>query len=92
MAKKTLTGTVISHKMDKTVVVAVESLRQHPLYKKVVRRTTKYKAHNENKTCQEGDVVKIIETHPLSKTKRWRVVEIISGKGAEVQAAKTGET
>ena len=91
MAKKTLTGTVISNKMDKTVVVAVESRRQHPLYKKVLRRITKYYAHNEGNMCQEGDVVKIVETHPLSKTKRWRVVEIVSGKGAEVQAAKTGE-
>ena len=92
MAKKTLTGTVISNRMDKTVVVAVEFLSRHPLYKKVLRRITKYYAHDEKNICQEGDVVKIIETRPLSKTKRWRVVEIISGKGKEIQAAKTGET
>jgi small subunit ribosomal protein S17 len=78
--RKTRTGTVISDKMDKTVVVLVESLRRHPLYKKVVRHTSKFKAHDEANACKVGDVVKIIETRPLSKEKRWRVAEIISRK------------
>jgi small subunit ribosomal protein S17 len=78
--RKTRTGTVISDKMDKTVVVLVESLRRHPLYKKVVRHTSKFKAHDETNACKVGDVVKIIETRPLSKEKRWRVAEVISRK------------
>jgi small subunit ribosomal protein S17 len=78
--RKTRTGTVISDKMDKTVVVSVESLRRHPLYKKVVRHTAKFKAHDETNACKVGDVVKIIETRPLSKEKCWRVAEIISRK------------
>jgi small subunit ribosomal protein S17 len=78
--RKTRTGTVISDKMDKTVVVLVESLRRHPLYKKVVRHTSKFKAHDEANACKVGDVVKIVETRPLSKDKRWRVVEVISKK------------
>jgi small subunit ribosomal protein S17 len=78
--RKTRTGTVISDKMDKTVVVLVESLGRHPLYKKVVRHTSKFKAHDEANACKVGDVVKIIETRPLSKDKRWRVVEVISRK------------
>jgi small subunit ribosomal protein S17 len=78
--QKTRTGTVISDKMDKTVVVLVESLRRHPLYKKVVRHTSKFKAHDETNTCKVGDVVKIIETRPLSKEKCWRVAEVISRK------------
>ena len=78
--RKTRTGTVISDKMDKTVVVLVESLRRHPLYKKVVRHTSKFKAHDEANACKVGDVVKIIETRPLSKEKCWRVVEVISRK------------
>jgi len=76
--RKVRTGTVISDKMDKTVVVLSESLRRHPLYKKVVRHTSKFKAHDETNACKIGDVVKIIETRPLSKDKRWRVVEILS--------------
>ncbi|HEY8393095.1 MAG TPA: 30S ribosomal protein S17 [Capillibacterium sp.] len=75
--RKTRVGRVISDKMDKTVVVAVERLEQHPLYKKTVRRTTKFKAHDENNQCRIGDEVRIMETRPLSKEKRWRVVEII---------------
>lgn len=87
--RKTRTGTVISDKMDKTVVVLVESLRRHPLYKKVVRRTSKFKAHDEANACKVGDVVKIIETRPLSKEKRWRVAEIISRKEVvEVEPAE----
>lgn len=78
--RKIRTGTVISDKMDKTVVVLVESLRRHPLYKKVVRHTSKFKAHDEANACKVGDVVKIIETRPLSKEKHWRVVEVISRK------------
>jgi len=78
--RKTRTGTVISDKMDKTVVVLVESLRRHPLYKKVVRHTSKFKAHDEANACKVGDVVKIIETRPLSKEKCWRVAEVISRK------------
>jgi small subunit ribosomal protein S17 len=76
--RKIRTGKVISDKMDKTVVVSVESLRRHPFYKKVVRHISKFKAHDEANACKVGDVVKIIETRPLSKDKRWRVVEIIS--------------
>ncbi|GAV23831.1 30S ribosomal protein S17 [Carboxydothermus pertinax] len=76
-AKKTKIGRVVSDKMDKTVVVAVEELVRHPLYKKTIRRTKKFKAHDENNLCRTGDIVKIAETRPLSKEKRWRVVEIV---------------
>ena len=83
---KTMTGRVVSSKMDKTVVVRVETLRRHPLYKKTIRKTTNFKAHDENNECGLGDVVRILETRPLSKDKRWRVVEIKSkGEVAEVQ-------
>jgi len=75
VAKKIYTGKIISNKMDKTVVVAVTRLFQHPVYKKTVRRVTKFKAHDENNKCQIGDIVKIIETRPLSKDKRWLVME-----------------
>ena len=75
---KTVTGRVVGDKMDKTVVIAVESLKSHPLYKKAVRRRVKVKAHDENNVCHVGDIVKIGETRPLSKTKRWRVMEVIS--------------
>jgi small subunit ribosomal protein S17 len=78
--RKIRTGTVVSDKMDKTVVVLVESLVRHPLYKKVVRRISKFKAHDETNGCKVGDVVRIVETRPLSKDKCWRVVEIISRK------------
>jgi len=88
--RKARTGTVISDKMDKSVVVVVESLRRHPLYKKVVRHTSKFKAHDENNACKVGDVVKIIETRPLSKDKRWRVAEIISRR--ETVEVDSGET
>ena len=76
--RKTRTGKVISNKMDKTIVVAVEDNVKHPLYNKIVKRTYKLKAHNENNECLIGDVVKVMETRPLSKDKRWRLVEIIS--------------
>ena len=75
---KTRIGRVVSDKMDKTVVVEVESRYSHPLYKKILRRTSKYKAHNENNEAKAGYTVRIIETRPLSKEKRWRVAEIIS--------------
>lgn len=75
MAKKIYTGKIISNKMDKTVVVGVTRLFQHPVYKKTVKRVTKFKAHDENNKCQIGDIVKIIETRPLSKDKRWLVIE-----------------
>ena len=75
---KTFVGHVVSDKMDKTVVVAVESYRAHPLYRKTIKRQVKLKAHDENNACHAGDVVRIAESRPLSKTKRWRVVEIIS--------------
>ncbi|HHY38808.1 MAG TPA: 30S ribosomal protein S17 [Clostridia bacterium] len=75
--RKTRVGVVVSSKMDKTVVVAVERVAMHPLYHKRIKRTSKFKAHDENNSCREGDRVKIVETRPLSKEKRWRVVEII---------------
>ena len=75
---KTRVGRVVSNKMDKTVVVAVETLKHHPLYKKTIRRQVKYMAHDENNECQPGNMVRIVETRPLSRHKRWRVAEIIS--------------
>ena len=75
--RKTRIGQVVSDKMDKTIVVAIEDSVQHPLYKKTMKRTYKLKAHDENNTCGIGDKVKVMETRPLSKDKRWRVVEII---------------
>ena len=75
--RKTRVGKVVSDKMDKTIVVAIEDNVKHPLYKKIVRRTYKLKAHDENNECNIGDRVKVMETRPLSKDKRWRLVEII---------------
>ena len=75
--RKTRVGKVISDKMDKTVVVAVETSYKHKLYGKIMRRTFKLKAHDENNECGIGDTVKVMETRPLSKDKRWRVVEIV---------------
>ena len=75
--RKTRTGIVVSDKMDKTVVVEVRTKVRHPLYGKMVNKTTKFKAHDENNDCGVGDTVRIMETRPLSKDKRWRVVEII---------------
>ena len=84
--RKTRFGRVVSDKMDKTVVVAVETLRRHPFYKKTIRRTVKYKAHDANNECGLGDMVRIIETRSLSRDKRWRVAEIITkGEVVEVQ-------
>ncbi len=75
--RKTRVGYVVSDKMDKTVVVAINERVKHPLYKKTMKRTIKFKAHDENNSCGVGDKVLIMETRPLSKDKRWRVVEII---------------
>ncbi len=75
--RKTRTGKVISNKMDKTIVVAIEDHVRHPLYGKIVKRTYKLKAHDEENTCGIGDTVRVMETRPLSKDKRWRLVEII---------------
>jgi len=76
-SRKTRVGKVVSDKMDKTIVVAVEDRVAHPLYKKIIKRTYKLKAHDENNECGIGDRVKVMETRPLSKDKRWRLVEII---------------
>ena len=75
--RKTRVGKVVSDKMDKTIVVAIEDNVKHPLYKKIVKRTYKLKAHDENNECNIADRVKVMETRPLSKDKRWRLVEII---------------
>jgi small subunit ribosomal protein S17 len=78
--RKVREGLVVSDKMDKTVVVAIETKKVHPLYKKAVKVTKKYKVHDENNACKIGDKVKIVETRPLSKEKSWRVTEIMSKK------------
>ena len=75
--RKTRTGKVVSNKMDKTIVVAVENHVRHPLYNKIVKRTYKLKAHDENNEFNIGDTVKVMETRPLSKDKRWRLVEVV---------------
>ncbi len=75
--RKVEVGKVISDKMDKTIVVAIEDSVKHPLYKKIIKRTVKLKAHDENNECAIGDRVRVMETRPLSKEKRWRLVEII---------------
>ena len=75
--ERTLTGRVASSKMDKTITVVIERLVKHPIYGKYIRRSTKLHAHDEHNECREGDTVRVMETRPLSKDKRWRVVEII---------------
>ena len=75
--RKTRFGVVLSHKMDKTIVVAVHHTEQHPLYKKIMKRTVKFKAHDEKNECGVGDRVEIMETRPISADKRWRLVQII---------------
>ncbi len=75
--RKTRTGKVVSNKMQKTIVVAVEDHVKHPLYNKIVKKTYKLKAHDENNECNIGDTVKVMETRPLSKDKRWRLVEVV---------------
>ena len=77
--RKSMVGRVVSDKMDKTVVVVVERLRRHPLYKKVIRIRKKFKAHDADNACQIGDVVRIVESRPLSREKRWVVEEILKG-------------
>jgi small subunit ribosomal protein S17 len=84
--RKTRVGEVIGDKMAKTVIVAVDTPRKHPIYKKTIRRSVKYYAHDEKKQCKIGDTVRIEETRPLSRLKRWRVVEIIvKGEVAEIK-------
>ena len=75
--RKTRAGVVVSDKMDKTIVVAVKDNVRHPLYNKIIKKTYKLKAHDENNECKKGDTVKVMETRPLSKDKRWRLVEIM---------------
>ncbi|QVL52527.1 MAG: 30S ribosomal protein S17 [Cyanobium sp. M30B3] len=82
MATKERVGVVVSDKMDKTVVVAVENRFPHPIYKKTVSRTKRYKAHDETNNCKVGDQVRITETRPLSRTKRWTVAEVINTSAA----------
>jgi len=84
--RKTRFGRVISDKMNKTITVSVETPRHHPLYRKTIRRAIKYKAHDEKNQCHVGDMVRIVETRPLSKEKRWRVAEIVTkGEVAEIK-------
>lgn len=83
--RKSMVGRVVSDKMDKTVVVVVERLRRHPLYKKVIRIRKKFKAHDADNACQIGDVVRIVESRPLSKEKRWVVEEILKGPADRVE-------
>ena len=78
VSKKTMTGVVVSNKMDKTVVVKVERRFAHPVFKKVVKTTKKYKVHDEKNECVEGDFIRIQETRPLSKEKRWRLMDIVT--------------
>ena len=97
--RKTMIGRVMSAKMEKTVIVGVEKVQHHPLYNKNVRQVVKYKAHDEKKECAEGDMVRIVESRPLSHEKRWRIIEIIAKKeavtvkpteiGAEIEKPET---
>ena len=80
---RTLRGTVVSDKMDKTVVVAVNTTKEHPIYRKKYKVTTRFKAHDAENTCKEGDLVEITETRPLSKDKRWEVARKVSAKDME---------
>lgn len=77
MPKKRYTGEVVSDRMDKTVVVVVTRLAQHPVYKKTIKKASKFKAHDEENACKTGDLVSIVESSPMSRDKRWRVVEIV---------------
>jgi small subunit ribosomal protein S17 len=86
VTRKQKVGRVVSNKMDKTVVVAVDYLRPHPIYRKTVRKTNKFYAHDEDNRATVGDTVRIEETRPMSKTKRWRVVEILNAGQADEQA------
>lgn len=87
--RRRMVGRVVSNKMDKTAVVAVETIKQHPLYRKTIRTTKKYKAHDENNTAQIGDLVRIEESRPLSREKRWVIIETVTrGVGAPVELAE----
>ena len=88
MPKKIYTGDVVSDKMDKTVVVAVTRLTQHPLYKKTIKKISKFKAHDEENKCKIGDKVSIIESRPLSKDKRWKVLDMVSIDNSSVENDK----
>ena len=77
-SQRTLTGTVVSAKMDKTAAVVIERLERHPVYGKYIRRSTKFLAHDENNECREGDIVQIQQCRPLSKTKTWRLVKVVT--------------
>ena len=88
MALKERVGTVVSNKMDKTVVVAVQNRFPHAIYQKIVSRTTRYKAHDEDNSCREGDRVRITETRPLSASKRWSVSEVLSHSAKSHEATK----
>ncbi len=91
--RKTRFGRVTNNRMDKTVVVAVETPRRYTLYRKTINRAIKYKAHDEKNECQPGDMVRIVETRPLSRHKRWRVAEIITkGQVAEVQPKEIADS
>ncbi len=91
--RRTLTGTVVSTKMEKTVVVAVTRIKHHPLYRRTIRRTTKYKAHDPKNECHLGDLVRMVESHPISKDKRWLVVEIMKkGDVPELRPHEVGST
>ncbi len=87
--QKTRIGRVVSNKMDKTVVVTVEVAKHHPLYKKTIKRAIRYKVHDARNECAEGDKVRIVETRPLSREKRWRVAEVLTKK--EMVEVKPGE-
>jgi small subunit ribosomal protein S17 len=90
--RKVRIGKVVSNKMDKTAVVVVEGLKRHKLYKKVIRYQKRFKVHDEKNECKVGDMVKITETRPLSKEKRWNLTEIVrSGKVAEIQPGEINE-
>jgi small subunit ribosomal protein S17 len=90
--QKTMVGVVVSDKMDKTIVVAVQRPKQHRLYGKTLRRTTRYKVHDPNNACRLGDTVRLVETRPISKEKRWRVVEILQHKEvAEIRPSVIGQ-
>src|SRR5437762_10364115 len=89
--RKTMIGVVVSNKMDKTAVVAVERRMQHPLYKKIIRRTKRYKAHDESNEARLGDIVRIAETRPMSKEKRWRIAEtLVVGDVADIAPREIG--
>ena len=91
-SRKVKIGKVISNKMDKTIVVAIEENKKHPLYGKIVKRTYKLKAHDEENVCSIGDKVKVMETRPLSKDKRWRLVEIVEKVKYYSVPGKSGTT